>query len=85
MSSQPESLRPLTDPVWMQLISGQKNVDLKFLAAKILLTSQKLKYSLHPSDDQLKKSAEQFRDLYLKRGHLPDAKRDIAQYFRREK
>jgi len=68
----------------MQLISGQKVLDLQFLAAKMMLTGLKLKYVLHPSDDLLKTCAERFRDLYVKRGHLPDAKRDIAKYFRRE-
>ena len=72
---------PQSDNFWKKIVTGEEEVDLKFLAAKILLSRLKLQTRLIPEPALVDKGAVEFRGLYTKRGYLPDAKLDIGRFF----
>ncbi len=67
---------PKENPVWSALVSGQKTVDLTFLAAKILLARLRLAAQKNPS--AVAGGAAELWELYTRNAQLPSAQKDIA-------
>lgn len=71
------SLPASSNPVWANIISGKKNVDFEFLAAKMFLGSAQLKFKKDPAS--LTASATELFSLIDKNKHLPSVQKDILK------
>lgn len=66
----------INNPVWKQLVSGQKEVVLNFLAAKILLSRLQLNVKNNSTTPAV--AAQELFDLYMKNQQLPSVKKDVS-------
>jgi hypothetical protein len=68
----------LNNPVWKNLVLKKSQVNLNFLAGKILLS--RLQLNLRPSspEHEINKAINDLFDLYYKSKDLPNAKKDIS-------
>lgn len=65
--------------VWKNIILGKVNINLNFLAGKILLSRLKMVIAREGEKaETVETCVTQIRELYLKRGHLPDAQKDLV-------
>lgn len=64
-------------PIWRKLVTKEVNLDLSFLAAKILLFSTQRTVTKNPSETNIEKAKEEIFSLYMKNKDLPSAKKDI--------
>jgi hypothetical protein len=64
------------NPVWKELISGQKNVTFTFLATKLLLFRLQMETRKNPGI--MDKSITELRDLFQKHVNLESVQRDLA-------
>ncbi len=64
-------------PVWKMLISGQRDVNLTYLPAKILLYRWRTKLSIDGNEADIVTGASELFNIYLQGQALPNAKRDI--------
>lgn len=63
------------NPVWRQLVTGEKSVTLSFLAAKILLSRLQLKCKQDASTAT--QGAKDIFEFYLKNQKMPSAQKDL--------
>jgi len=70
--------KDLNNPVWRDLVLNKIQVNLNFLAAKILLSRWQLSLKNAASEDKVEKAKREIFDLYFKSKDLPNAKKDIC-------
>ena len=63
-------------PVWKDLITGQKNVPLSFLAAKIMIARLRLGYQANPG--MLTASAAELWAIYFNNSQLSSVQKDLS-------
>jgi len=63
-------------PVWNALVTGKKNVELSFLAAKILLARLRLAIQNNPASAS--SGAAELCALYAKNAQLQSVQKDLA-------
>lgn len=64
--------------VWNNLVLNKIQVNLNFLAAKILLGRWQVSLKNNYSNEDLEKAKREIFDLYMKNKELPNVKKDIA-------
>lgn len=64
------------NPIWKQIVTGQKKVPIGFLAGKILLS--RLLIDVKNAPEKAGTAAQELFDLYLKNQQLPSVKRDLT-------
>ncbi len=67
----------IKNPVWENLVLNKKQVNLNFLAGKILLSRCQLSVSRDPSPEVIGKAVKEIFDLYFQNKDLPNAKKDL--------
>jgi hypothetical protein len=65
-------------PIWKALITGQKTVDLKYLAAKIFIARARQAAQANPAT--IGKSGEELWNLYSQNPTLPSVQADLAAF-----
>ena len=73
------SFCPKVEPVWQDLISGKKNIEFEFLAAKILLGTLTRNFRKNPQPEKLEQCALELRELFLQNTDLPSARNDLKK------
>jgi hypothetical protein len=64
-------------PVWSQLVTGERAVELDFLAAKMLIVRLRMKLREQPR--AVGTLARELHSLYVQNAQLPSAQRDVAK------
>ncbi len=67
----------LRNPVWKNLVLKNKQVNLNFLPAKILLSRLQFSLKNESSAEVIQQAANEVFRLYLNNKDLPNAKKDI--------
>lgn len=67
---------PKESPVWAALVTGKKNAELSFLAAKILLSRLRLSVQNNPASASA--GAAELWALYDKNAQLQSVQKDLA-------
>ncbi len=65
----------INNPIWKELILGDKLIKLNFLAANILLS--RLKMDIKYDKSKISSSVHELFNLYLNNQQLPSVKKDI--------
>jgi hypothetical protein len=68
----------LYNPVWRDLVLGDLQVKLNFLAGNILLSRLKMNLKKNTSEEEVKKAAQDIFELYFKSKDFPSVKKDLA-------
>ncbi len=66
---------------WTDVVTGKKNYDLKFLAAKILLGRVVRSVVKDPSDENIGAAIDQLRNVYLKNADIAAVQDDLKTIF----
>ncbi len=69
------------NPVWRDLVLGELQVKLEFLAGNILLSRLKINLQKNASEEEVKKAAKEIFELYYKCKDFPSVKKDKAMLF----
>lgn len=75
----------LYNPVWRELVLGEIQVKLNFLAGNILLSRLKMNLRKNQSEEEITKAARDIFELYNKSKDFPSAKKDLAELFEMKK
>ena len=65
----------INNPIWKELVLGDKLIKLNFLAANILLS--RLKMDIKYDKSKISSSVHELFNLYLNNQQLPSVKKDI--------
>lgn len=68
----------IKNPVWKNLVLNKIDLNLNFLAAKILLSRMQLNIKYTNSTVDIDKAATEIFELYFKSKDFPSAKKDIS-------
>lgn len=68
---------PLQHPIWKFLLTGEKQIPLHFLAAKMMLGRAKNEIKKHPT--MTFRLTSELHGLFLKNINLPSVQRDLEQ------
>jgi hypothetical protein len=71
------------NPVWRNLLLDNIQVNLNYLAAKILLSRWKQSLKRSSSPDQIEEAKREIFDLYFKSKEYPSAKKDLQLLLRK--
>lgn len=71
------SLPAPTSPVWVEIVSGKKQVQFEFLAVKIFLGTAQLKYKQDPS--AATQIVKELHNLFEKNISLPSVQKDLQK------
>jgi hypothetical protein len=71
----------LYNPVWRELVLGNIQVRLNFLAGNILLSRLKMNLKKNSSEEEVTKAAKDIFELYYKSKDFPSVKKDITALF----
>ncbi len=66
---------------WVDVVTGKKTYDLKFLAAKILLGRVVRSVKENPSPDNISAAIDQLRNVYVKNVHIGTVQEDLKTIF----
>lgn len=72
------------NPVWRDLVLGAVQVNLNYLAAKIMLSRWQVSIKNTPSAITVETAAREIFNLYLKDKELPSVKKDIALLLKKQ-
>jgi hypothetical protein len=72
---------PKNDPLWADIVTGQKKFRLKYLAAKILLGRIMRTVSASPTPENIRDAVDQLHAIYAKNATSPSVKEDINLIF----
>jgi hypothetical protein len=70
---------PATHPSWSDLLTGKKAQQPAFMAARMFIVRCRMELTKNKFNaDEVRKSAAQLRDLYVKNADCPSVKQDLA-------
>lgn len=67
----------ISHPAWRKLITREVQVDLSFMAAKMLL--MRLSANVGSSSDGMYKAVDELHNLYAKNSDLPNVQKDLEK------
>ncbi len=70
-----------TDPVWKEVITGQRTCKFEFLGLQMLAKRLNLQFSLNPAPEALEESTRELRQMFVKNANLPKVQRDLKKIF----
>ncbi len=66
---------------WIDVVTGKKSYNLKFLAAKILLGRVIRSVESNPSDENINAAIDQLRNIYMKNTDIAAVQDDLKTIF----
>lgn len=72
---------PISHPAWTNIVTGKVSYPFEFLAIKFLLGYLTLQVKKDPSPQTVQKSAQEFRDIFVRNVDLISVQRDLKKIF----
>jgi hypothetical protein len=75
----PMEIPDISNKIWTDIVTGRLSMTFDLLAIKILLARLKLNVQLDPEGTLVEQSARELRELFVRCGHLPNARKDLIK------
>lgn len=70
-----------SNKIWIDVVTGKKSYELKFLAAKILLGRVINSIQKNPSEENISAAIDQLRNIYKKNTDITAVQEDLKTIF----
>ena len=71
-----------SSPEWKQLVTGKKQCDFEFLAARMTMGRLRLMIDSNPNNAAaIQQSIDEIREVFVKNINLPKVQRDLGKVF----